>query len=241
MLGGIMKRIALPDRRRLATAIGLTLIVVDRLVAWMTGTEAWLAGAAGGAALIFAAGHCDTLDGPVVTLARQAFEQRNVNLVLPWVREVDEPEIRAAFEHATAVRDLGGKARDLADHHFFETLVRIHRAGEGVPYTGLRPAGRDLGPAIPAADRALQSGSIDRLLHFFNDAVLDGLHEHFHRAFDRKRYETNDVKAGRRYVEAYVSYMHYVERLWAAATAPAHGHHGELPVHAAVVAEVHRH
>ena len=52
------------------------------------------------------------------------------------------------------------EARELADRYFFETLVRIHRAGEGAPYTGLKPAGRDLGPAVPAAVR---HGFFDRL------------------------------------------------------------------------------
>src|SRR5262245_29993648 len=62
----------------------------------------------GGALLLLGAfGHCDTLDGPVIGLARRALETGNVNLVLPWVRAEDEPEIRRAFEHALAVRKLG--------------------------------------------------------------------------------------------------------------------------------------
>lgn len=85
----------------------------------------------------------------------------NVNLVLPWIRESDEAEICRAFADALAVRALGPRAKAMADLYFFETLVRVHRAGEGAPHTGLKPAGRDLGPAIPAADRALQEGSVD--------------------------------------------------------------------------------
>ena len=109
--------------------------------------------------LVFAIGHCDGIDGPVVTLARKALEAGRVNLVLPWVRQEDEPEIRHAFEHALAVRQLGPKARSLADHHFFETLVRVHRAGEGAAYTGLKPAGLDEGPVIPVAEKAIAAGS----------------------------------------------------------------------------------
>jgi hypothetical protein len=114
-------------------------------------TDAFGAGN-GGLALVWAFGHCDGLDGPVVTVARKALETGNVNLVLPWVRVEDEGEIRKAFDQARSVRKLGGEARKLADTHFFETLVRIHRAGEGAPFAGLKPAGRDLGPAVPAAD-----------------------------------------------------------------------------------------
>src|SRR5512139_2379035 len=117
-----------------------------------------------GLALLGAFGHCDTLDGPVIQLARKALETGNVNLVLPWVRVQDEQEIGHAFEHAVAVRKLGPEARELADAHFFETLVRIHRASEGAPYTGLKPAGLDLGPAVPAADKALEDGAIEPVI-----------------------------------------------------------------------------
>jgi hypothetical protein len=180
-----------------------------------------------GGLLVFAAfGHCDTLDGPVVTLARKALETGNVNLVLPWVRPEDEPEIRHAFEHALAVRKLGAEARELADTHFFETLVRVHRASEGAPYTGLKPAGLDLGPAVPAADKALEDGTVDKVVKLLTDVVREGVRHHFHDAYHRRKFDANDVAAGRAYVEAYVPYVHYVEGLWEVATG-AHGHHGE--------------
>ncbi|MGE5792985.1 MAG: DUF6448 family protein [Bacteroidota bacterium] len=178
----------------------------------------------GGLLLLAAFGHCDTLDGPVIGLARKALETRNVNLVLPWVRAEDEPEIRHAFDHALAVRKLGAEARSLADQHFFETLVRIHRASEGAPYTGLKPAGLDLGPAVPAADKALEDGSIDKVVQLITDAVREGVRRHFHAAYHRRKFDANDVAAGRDYVAAYVPYVHYVEGLWDAATG-ATGHH----------------
>ena len=121
-------------------------------------------------ALVYAAGlprvaaaHCDGMDGPVVTAARAALDAGRIEGVLIWVEPADEAEVRRAFERSLAVRGLGAKAKELADLHFFETVVRLHRTAEGAPYTGLAPAGRDLGPAIPAADRALQSGSLEPL------------------------------------------------------------------------------
>lgn len=75
--------------------------------------------------------HCDTLDGPVVAAARKALDSGNVNLILVWVQKKDEGEIRNMFQKAVAVRKAGGQAKELADMYFFETLVRIHRAGEG--------------------------------------------------------------------------------------------------------------
>lgn len=180
-----------------------------------------------GFALAWGIGHCDGLDGPVVTQARKALETGNVNLVLPWVRSDDEDEIRHAFDHALAVRKLGPQARELADTHFFETLVRIHRAGEGAPYTGLKPAGRDLGPAIPAADQALEGGSVDAVVNLLTDAVRAGVHQRFRAAEGRRKFDANDVSAGRAYVEAYVPYIHYVEQLWHDAKGGAHGHQPE--------------
>jgi hypothetical protein len=222
-----MKPLSLNPRLLTAAAL-IALLAADRVAAWLTGNEGWFAGPAGaGALLFFGFGHCDGVDGPVVTLARRALESGNVNLVLPWVREQDEPELREAFAHALAVRKLGGEAKALADRHFYETLVRVHRAGEGAAYTGLKPVGRDLGPAIPAADRALEDGSIDNVVKLLNEAVRKGLHEHFHRAIEHKQFAPDDVKAGREYVGAYVPYIHYVERLWQAASGPAHGHHAD--------------
>jgi hypothetical protein len=143
------------------------------------------------------------------------------------VQENDEPEIRRAFDHAVSVRKLSPDAKALADRHFFETLVRIHRAGEGAPFTGLKPAGRDLGPAIPAADKALREGSIEKVINLLTEAVNEGLHRSFHAVSSRKGFAPDDVKAGREFVEAYVPYIHYVERLWRDATSAAHGHHSE--------------
>ena len=177
-----------------------------------------------GLLLVWAVGHCDGMDGPVVMLAKKALETGNVKLVLPWVRAQDEGEIRKAFEHAASVRKLGAQARELADTHFFETLVRIHRAGEGAPFTGLKPAGRDLGPAIPAADRALEDGSVDAVVRLVTDAVAQGIHERFHAVWNNRHFDPSDVEAGRKYVEAYVPYVHFVERLFDVAKESAHAH-----------------
>lgn len=171
--------------------------------------------------------HCDGMDGPVVTAAKQALDTGDVDLVLVWVQKADEAEIREAFERTLAVRQLNSQAKQLADLYFFGTLVRIHRAGEGAPYTGLKPAGRDLGPAIPAADKALQTGSVEPLVKLLTGAVEHGVREHFAAANSEKTYAKSDVEAGRRYVQAYVSFVHYVERIFEATKGAAHGHFRE--------------
>ncbi len=166
--------------------------------------------------------HCDGLDGPVVKAAQQALATGNVNLVLPWVRTADEGEIRQAFAKTLAVRKLNPEARELADLYFFETLVRVHRAGEGQPYTGLKPAGRDLGPAIPAADKAIDTGSVEPVVKMITGAASEGIRERFERLVAKKDFRTGDVSAGREYVQAYVDYIHYVEALHEAAGRGGH-------------------
>lgn len=227
-----MTRTTQIDRRWIALGLGLFVAVADRALAHLLGLESLLPGVngEGGLLLAWAIGHCDTLDGPVVTLARKALESGNVHHVLPWVRAEDEPEIRHAFDHARSVRKLGPHARELADRHFFETLVRVHRASEGAPFSGLKPAGTDLGPAVPAADKALRDGSVEAVVKLLTDAVRAGVHRHFQETLSRRDFAADDVAAGRRYVAAYVTYVHYVEQLWEAAASAVHGHyhpHGE--------------
>jgi len=167
--------------------------------------------------------HCDGLDGPVVKAAQNALETGNVNLVLIWVQKRDEGEIKKAFQQALAVRKLNPQVKELADMYFFETLVRIHRAGEGAPYTGLQPAGRDLGPAIPAADKALENGKVEPLLKLLTEAMQTGVREQFKHVAAKKKGGKDDVSAGRGYVKGYVEFVHYVERIYEAAKNPAGG------------------
>jgi hypothetical protein len=173
-----------------------------------------------------AVAHCDGLDGPVVTDARQALETDEVELVLRWVRPQDEAEVREAYQQAQAVRELGPEARALADRYFFETVVRLHRAGEGAPYTGLAPAGRDLGPAIPAADAAVASGNVDEVEAMLLEAVRRGLVERFAAVQQSKLSAEQSVEAGRAYVHDYVQFVHYVEGVHHLA-AGTHGPSGE--------------
>lgn len=160
--------------------------------------------------------HCDTLDGPVVGAARKALESGNVNFVLVWVQKNDEAEIRDAFQKVSAVRKAGGQAKELADRYFFETLVRIHRTGEGAPYAGLKPAGKPE-PAIAVADQSVETGKLEPVAKLISQRMEEGLHEHFEAMMTRKKYRPDDVESGRAFSSAYVEYVHYVERLYGAA------------------------
>ena len=171
--------------------------------------------------------HCDGLDGPVVKAAQRALDTGNPAFALMWVQAKDEPEIRTAFERTLTVRALSPQAKELADRFFFETLVRVHRAGEGAPFTGLKPAGRDLGPAIPAADKAIEQGSVESVAKLLTTAMQERLRAHFNEIVHTRTFQAEDVAAGRAYVKAYVEFIHYVERVYEATTATTHGHFDE--------------
>jgi len=169
--------------------------------------------------------HCDTLDGPVISDAKVALEKGDATPVLKWVNKEYEPEIRSAFNKTLAVRAKGAEAKELADMYFFEALVRIHRAGEGAPYTGLKPAGA-VEPIVTLADKAIESGRVDDLAGKISGLVSQGIRERFNRLMDKKKYVNESVEAGREYVEVYVSFVHYLERLHNEAEGKI-AHHGE--------------
>ncbi len=155
--------------------------------------------------------HCDTLDGPVVITAKKALEKGEVAPVLKWVKQEHEGEIRSSFKKALAVRSKGPEAKELADTYFFETLVRLHRAGEGAPYTGLQAGPPE--PVVAAADQALEKGSADHLVKHVSEAVAQGIRQRFHNTLEKKKHAEESVAAGREFVESYVEFTHYVERL----------------------------
>jgi hypothetical protein len=168
--------------------------------------------------------HCDSLDGPVIVEAEAALAKGDATPLLKWVPKGSEAEIRKLFAQTLVVRDKGKDARELADRFFFETLVRIHRAGEGAPYTGLKPAG-GIAPAVAAADKALAAGSVDALSARIGDAVRDGIRKRFAEVMEKKRRAGESVEAGREYVAAYVEYVHFVEGIHdMVAKGAAHGH-----------------
>lgn len=168
--------------------------------------------------------HCDTLDGPVVQTARKALEKGDVTPLLKWVQADDGKEIRIAFKKTLAVRAKGVEAKELADMYFFETLVRIHRAGEGAPYTGLKP-GEAVDPAVALADKALKTGSVDKLVDVLTKAMANSIREHFQHAIETRKHADDSVAAGREFVKAYVTFTHYVEGLHAIIKGNG-GHHG---------------
>lgn len=166
--------------------------------------------------------HCDSLDGPVVTAAREALETHDVDLVLPFVHADGEAEVRAAFERVLPVRDLGPEARETADQLFFETVVRVHRAGEGAPYTGLKPAGLPVGPVIPLAERAVGEDSSAQLADFLSDTLREELKHRLHHVHDLAHHRERSLDDAREYVEAMLGFEVYSHHLYEAMRSTNH-------------------
>lgn len=155
--------------------------------------------------------HCDTMEGPVVADAKRALEKHNVNYVLKWVKPENEKEIKEAFDLTLKVRILNSDAERLADMYFFETVVRLHRLGEGMSYTGIKPVGTPVDSKILAADKSIESGSLSPLSGLVPAEKQPELKERFDKVVALKNFDVNNVKAGREYIEAYVSFFHFAE------------------------------
>ncbi len=155
--------------------------------------------------------HCDTMDGPVIKDAKLALDGSNINYAMKWIQAADEPELKEAFALAMKVRKQGREAKTLADKYFFDTLVRLHRMGEGVGFTGVKPAGTPVDERILAADRAIEAGNLTPLAGKVPEEMKHELHILFDRVMALKNFDVNDVKAGREYVAAYVSFFKFAE------------------------------
>jgi hypothetical protein len=170
--------------------------------------------------------HCDSLDGLVVTAARQALDHGDAHLVLPYVHEDGEQEVRRAFDLALGVRALGPEAREVADQWLFETVVRVHRAGEGAPFTGLKPAGLDVGPVIPAAERALDAGSPEPLVDALCGIVREQVEHRYALAMERRMRSGEGVPGARASVEAVLGLQVWAQGVYRQALADPHAHAG---------------
>jgi len=174
--------------------------------------------------------HCDTRDGPVVRAAMRALETGNPAYLLIWVPEESEGELRRVFERVIDARRSGGAAQEVADDWLFETAVRLHRAGEGAPYSGLKPAGLDEGPVVPRAERAIATGDPSGMIRFLLDTVQEDLEHRFHRVKETKEYDPDDIRAGREYIQAYIGFVVHSHHLYEYVKTGG-GHGGERAHH----------
>jgi len=184
--------------------------------------------------------HCDTTGGPVIPEARIALKNGDITPILKWVKKDSEAEIRAAFAKAVAVRGKGKEAMELADQYFLETLVRVHRAGEGAPYSGIKDEAVE--PIVALSDKALANGSAEEMIGMISNHMAEAIRTKFQHALETKKNKDKSVEAGREFVEAYVTYMHYVESVHTAIAASGSHHHAAPTLAApAPAADAHNH
>jgi TusA-related sulfurtransferase len=80
---------------------------------------------------------------------------------------------------------------------------------------------------VSTADEALTKLSAGDLVKLLTDKVAKGVQERFQVVLEKKKHAEESVEAGREFVEAYVDFTHFAERLYDDATAPAGHHAGE--------------
>lgn len=155
--------------------------------------------------------HCDTMDGPTVADGEKAMDTNNVNYVLKWVTPENEKEISQIFDLIMKVKELSPEAKELSEKYFLENLVRIHRAGEGESFTGLKPSGTSIDEKVLAADKSIEVGDLSFIENLMEEDKIPELKERFEKAMALKNFDVNDVEAGREYIEAYVGFFKFAE------------------------------
>lgn len=159
-----------------------------------------------------ASAHCDSYDGPVIKDAMVALEQQNVELVLKWVEPKYEGVITDKFNQTLRLLGSNEEVNEVVRAHFLETLVRLHREGEGASFTGLKPMG-SMTLMVGMADNSLEVNNIDVVADKVASHLVEVLKERFAKAFELSKTKDNSVEQGRAYVEAYVEYTHTMEAL----------------------------
>ncbi|OQB47864.1 MAG: hypothetical protein BWY00_01065 [Firmicutes bacterium ADurb.Bin153] len=176
--------------------------------------------------------HCDTMDGPVVKAAQRALEKKDVRIILPYVKKDAEQEIERLFQRTLSVMKTAASNNEiveLAQEWFFENVVRLHRSGEGEPYTGLKPAGLSEGPIIPIAEKSIREESPQKLIDVLTVMVSDEVNERFNHMLYLKKDADKGVDATREYVEAMLALEIWSHKLYLALRSSPHekgGNHG---------------
>jgi hypothetical protein len=156
--------------------------------------------------------HCDSYDGPLVKDALKALETGKVDLVYKWIEPESEQEIADLFNKTFALKEGDKEIYSIVEKHFLETLVRLHRQGEGASFTGLKPAG-STSQIIVMADAALVNNNLEDLSKKLSSHILSVLNEKFQEAALRSTTKDNSVSEGRAYVKAYIAYTHFIEEI----------------------------
>jgi hypothetical protein len=156
--------------------------------------------------------HCDSYDGPVIKDALKALGQNNPDLVMKWIDSQHEKEITNLFNKTLKYRSGDQEIYSLLEKHFLETLVRIHREGEGEPYTGLKAAG-STEEIIQLTDTALEEKDFEGFLLKFDAKADSVLREKYQKVAQLEKVKDQSAEQGREFVAAYVDYTHTIKKM----------------------------
>lgn len=157
--------------------------------------------------------HCDTMDGPLVADIKKSLKSKNIIPVLKWIKKSDEEEIKNMFKKVLCFSQENSELKEILNLYFIETVVRVHRSGEGAPYNGIKPAGFPIDPIIKKGDLSITSGKIDDLAELLSKEIKIKIKNKFEKAWELKSNADLDVEIGRKYTEAYADYIHFIESL----------------------------
>ncbi len=156
--------------------------------------------------------HCDRVNGPVATDAREALQSGQIAPVAIWVGPDEMAELESAFQQSLAAYKMGGDAREIAEQYFMSTTVRLHRMAEGFPFTGLKPA-QPLPEDIALAEQSLETGELQPVTDFLAEEMRTQTDRLFQQVLNEKAEKGESIEAGREWADAYVQYVIFVHDL----------------------------
>lgn len=152
----------------------------------------------------------DMTNGPVMGAAKMALDKGNVNYVLIWVPEESENKLKNLFEKTFCESRAGKDMEDIAINWYFETVKRLHRAGERRLYTCMNPDGSDERSVVPKVKRAIETGEADEIIGFIPKTKEHDFRHRLHHLIEKKNYDVNNVAAGREYVAEFIDFIIYL-------------------------------
>ena len=154
--------------------------------------------------------YLETLNHPMVKMAKAALEKGDINPILKWVNKEKEKEIHDLFKRILKVRNQRKEAQEIVDRYFLKKFVRLNLVGASETYTSTAPAGV-VEPAVIESDKNLEPVSVDALVQFIIRKVIEGLHEHFTKVKEAEKHVNHSIELSREYMEAYAKFTYYAE------------------------------
>jgi hypothetical protein len=156
----------------------------------------------------------DITNGSVMDAAKMALDTGNVNYVLIWVPEASENKLKNLFAKTVCERRDRKDVQDIAFDWYFETVNRLHRAGEGTLYTCMNLAGLDERSVVPKVKRVIETGEAEEIIGFIPKTQEHDFRHRFRHVMEKKNYDVNNVVDGRAYVAAFTDFIVYLHHIY---------------------------